>query len=189
MSFTLLGDEFSDDADMAQLSDAAFRTHAEALIWSSSRLLDLQVPKRDLSRFAFSEHRDQAVAELCGAGWWVDNGDCWFIAHRDYWQWTKAQHEARKLSNRRATKHRRGDHSLCLPGKCSGLSAADTAADTHADVSAVVSDVLGEAKAREGFRKQPTTKVSAAARCVTCLVEAPVDASGECQTCTKAWAS
>jgi hypothetical protein len=155
MPFTLLGDEFSDDTDLAALSDAAVRTHIDALVWSSSRLLDLEIPKKDLARFAFSEDRAGAVAELVKAGWWIDLGDRWRVVHRAIWQWTKAQHEQRQLVNRRAQKHRRGDHSLCLAGKCShALSADVSAADNQADVSAD----LGEERQGQALKTAPPTE-------------------------------
>lgn len=66
--WTKLGDEAPDE--YADLSDAAFRTHIEALCWSNRRLLDLRIPKRDLRRFAFSEGTEQAAKELvaCSCG-------------------------------------------------------------------------------------------------------------------------
>ena len=155
MSYTLLGDEFSDDTDIAGLSDAAVRTHIDALIWSSSRRLDLEIPKKDLPRFAFSEKREDAVVELCGVKWWLEHKDRWTVVHRAQWQWTSSQHEARKLSNLRAQKHRRGDHSLCLQARCRALSADVSAADNHADVSAD----LGEERQGKASTGEPTTDV------------------------------
>ena len=73
MTWTKLGEEFSDAA--RDLSDAAFRTHIEALMWSNRRGLDLQVPKRDLKRFAETDDPDTAVKALVAAGWWQDCGD------------------------------------------------------------------------------------------------------------------
>ena len=44
MGFAFLGAELAYEA--AALSDAAWRTHVEALIWSRQCLLDLAIPKR-----------------------------------------------------------------------------------------------------------------------------------------------
>lgn len=123
MTWTKLGDEFPDGA--ADLSDAAWRTHAEALMWSNRRLLDLVIPKRDLRRLAFSPAVDVAdpdgdavVKELVEHGWWTDQGDSWSIANRwPEWQRDRAQVErARERETerkRRQRAHARGDHSLC----------------------------------------------------------------------------
>lgn len=124
------GDEFIDDA--ADLSDAAVRTHMDALHWSARRGLDLRVPKRDQRRFAFSPNADQAVSELVNVGWWVDEGDRWYLAYRPEWQLSREQVQRRRYQNAQAQerrrRHARSDHSLCIPGRCQ--SAADTADDT-----------------------------------------------------------
>jgi hypothetical protein len=80
MTWVKTGDEFVDDA--ADLSDAAVRTHMDALHWSARRLLDLHVPKRDLPRFAFSPDAGRAVDELVTVGWWLDKGSSWYLAYR-----------------------------------------------------------------------------------------------------------
>ena len=78
--WTKLGDEWS--AEARDLSDAAYRTHVDALCWSNERLLDLRIPRRDLRRFAETADPDAAVKELIAAGWWRDDGDGWFIGLR-----------------------------------------------------------------------------------------------------------
>lgn len=134
MTWTKLGDEFVDDA--ADMTDAAVRTHVEALAWSNRRLLNLIVPKRDLRRFAFSTDVEKAVEELVNHGWWEDRGRAWFLAYRQEWQQTREQVEARRESNLRAQWHRRGRHDLCDPSAKCVLSAADTSADNAADTAA-----------------------------------------------------
>jgi hypothetical protein len=121
MTWTKLGDEFPDDA--ADLSDAAFRTHVEALAWSNRRLLDLLVPKRDLRRFAFSDSADLVVPELIKAGWWEEHGEYWWIGCRyPQWQQDRAQVQDKRDRDaerqRRKRKHDRGDHAECLPQNC-----------------------------------------------------------------------
>lgn len=121
MTWTKLGDEFSDEA--RDQADAEFRTHVEALIWSNRRGLDLQVPKRDLRRFAKSPDAAQAVDGLLAKGWWKDLGDTWDISLRFAdWQLERAVVEKRRelatARQRRRRKHLAGDHSLCLPENC-----------------------------------------------------------------------
>ena len=80
MTWTKLGAEFPDEA--SGLSDAAFRTHVEALCWSNRRLLDQVVPKSKLREFAETIDPDVAIKELVESGWWQGPGDAWFIGVR-----------------------------------------------------------------------------------------------------------
>ncbi len=116
MTWTKLGDEFADAA--RDLSSDAFRTHVEALLWSNRRLLDLVVPKRDLSRFAEASDARAAAEELVAIGWWQDAVDSWYIGvHFAEWQQESAViSHRRKLSAERQQRHRlhkAGDHSMC----------------------------------------------------------------------------
>lgn len=138
MTWTKLGDEFLPAT--ADLSDAAFRTHVEALLWSSWRLLDLEVRKRDLRRFASTEDYAAAAEELAAAGWWEDRGDRWYIGLRfPEWQQDRSDVEKRRAKwsaqKQRQRAHRNGDHRLCLPRSCphADMSTVDTDADTTAE--------------------------------------------------------
>jgi hypothetical protein len=124
VTWTKLGDEYSDAA--ADLSDAAFRTHVEALGWSNRRLLDLVIPKRALRRFAETADPDVAVRELIAAGWWEDRGDGWWIGCRfPEWQVERSVIEQRRTDTaarvRRHRMHKAGDHSECEPSRCNAL--------------------------------------------------------------------
>ena len=124
MTWTKLGDEFSDAA--APLSDAAFRTHVEALGWSNRRLLDLTISKRELKRFAETDNPHAAAKELVEAGWWEDRGEDWWIGVRfPEWQVERSVIEQRRadtaLRVRRHRMHKAGDHSLCQPSRCNAL--------------------------------------------------------------------
>lgn len=122
MTWTKLGDEFSDEA--RDLTDAEHRTHVDALVWSNRRGLDLLIPKRDLRKFAESPDAESAVVGLVVKGWWADRGDSWYAGLRfPEWQLERAVVSQRKEANalrvRRSRMHKAGDHSLCLPeGKC-----------------------------------------------------------------------
>lgn len=127
MTWTKLGDEWSDAA--RDLSDAAYRTHVDALCWSNRRQLDLTVPKRDLKRFAETHDPDTAVKELVFAGWWDDRGDSWFIGVLfPDWQLesrvVSQRREATALRVRRHRLHEADDHSICLPKNCTHFKAA-----------------------------------------------------------------
>jgi hypothetical protein len=148
VTWTKLGDEYSDAA--ADLSDAAFRTHVEALGWSNRRLLDLVIPKRALRRFAETADPDAAVRELIASGWWEDRGDAWWIGCRfPEWQVERAVVEHRRNvsaeTSRRHRMHRAGDHRLCDPGRCNALRNGDS--DASPDTSRQESPGTG----RDGY--------------------------------------
>lgn len=84
MTWTKLSDDFPDDCDT--LSDHAFRLHVEGLCWSNRKLLDLEIPKDHLRRFA--THPD-AARELADVGWWSDEGDAYVIRHHAIYQRTR----------------------------------------------------------------------------------------------------
>lgn len=80
MTWAKLSDDFSDDT--WRLSDAAFRLHAEALVWSNRKLLDCIIPKEDLRHLK----RPEAVAELLEHGFWADIGSAYEIRHHARYQ-------------------------------------------------------------------------------------------------------
>jgi hypothetical protein len=121
MTWTKLGDEFNDGTE--DLTDAEFRTHVQALVWSNWRGLDLMVPKRHVRRFADSPSVEAAVEGLIVKGWWEDRGDAWWIGvHWPEWQeerdLTELRQAQRAERNRRYYHHRLGDHGLCDPQRC-----------------------------------------------------------------------
>lgn len=132
MTWTKIGDEFSDAA--RDLTDAAYRTHTEALLWSNRRLMDLVIPKRDLKRFAETADPDTAAKELIETGWWQDCGDEWWIGCRFAdcqleRSVVERKREQSAVTTRRHRLHKAGDHSLCNPSRC------DSAGDASPDVS------------------------------------------------------
>jgi len=127
--WTKLGDEFGDAT--WNLSDAAFRTHVEALMWSNRLGLDLMIPKRHFRKFTFSPDAEEAGDELCQAGWWKDAGDFWDISARfPGWQIESEVVESRRataaLRQRRHRLHKAGNHSLCLAQNCPDVTRAVT---------------------------------------------------------------
>ena len=146
MTWTKLGDEWPDSA--RDLSDAAYRTHVDALCWSNRRGLDLVVPKRELRRFAETDDPDTAVAELVAAGWWEDRGDRWWIGVQFAdWQQeaavVKQKRDASALTSRRNRLHKVGDHTLCLPGRCSPPLPGDASRQVSSDSSRELSPGTG----------------------------------------------
>ncbi|HEY1914257.1 MAG TPA: hypothetical protein VGH27_01665 [Streptosporangiaceae bacterium] len=81
MTWTKLSDDFADDCARARLSDAAFRTHVEGLIWTMRRETGGQLDARDVRRAIEAECPGPAIAELAEAGFWAEDGDGWLIMH------------------------------------------------------------------------------------------------------------
>lgn len=84
MTWTKLSDDFTDDCWV--LTDAAYRLHSDGLIWSNRKLLDLCIPKEDVSRFA---KRPDVVSELLEQGFWTDIGNAYVIRHHAQYQRTR----------------------------------------------------------------------------------------------------
>jgi hypothetical protein len=117
VTWSKFGDEFP--AAARDLSDAAFRTHVEAVCWSNGRLLDLMIAKHEVRRFAETSDPVTAVEELVAAGWWQDCGDAgWYIGCRfAEWQLERSVIDHRRAlaaeRQRRKRLHASGVHSLC----------------------------------------------------------------------------
>ena len=108
MTWTKLSDDYADDCARVTLSDAAFRTHTEGLIWTMRRETGGYIEAREVKRFAESPHAEMAVAELVALGWWVIDGQGYRIEHHMEHQPEPDVIEARrKLSAERQKRHRR----------------------------------------------------------------------------------
>jgi hypothetical protein len=73
MTWTKLSDDFGDQC--ADLSDAAFRTHVEGLLWAMRRENGGVLTARDVRRFGESQDAQTAVSELVARGFWDATGD------------------------------------------------------------------------------------------------------------------
>lgn len=150
MTWVKFGDEYGDET--ATLSDAAYRTHGDALGYSARLLLDLVIPKKALIRFANSDSRDAAAYELVAAEWWEDRGPEWYIGLRHpEWQLEKADVERSQEKSRvrqmRRRRHVRGDHSECLPSACPDAMSRR--------LSQIDSQGLSRGDSRRGSREKP----------------------------------
>jgi hypothetical protein len=168
VTWTKLGDEFA--GETARLSDAAFRTHVEALIWSNHRLLDLMIPQRDVRRLAETLDMDEAVKELIESGWWEERGDAYWIGCRfPHWQQDKVQIDHRRAmwaeDQRRSRRHRLDDHSLCSPGtgttpkNCASalVSVPDSAPDSGPDPVSVSASGRATTATTGNLENRPST--------------------------------
>lgn len=109
MTWTKIGDEFGDQC--WKLSDAAFRLHTEALVWSNRKHLDGRLDKDEMRLWA---KRPEAADTLVGLGWWEDHGDHYQIVSHLGWQRTAAQwlHQSEvNKANQARRKTKRGKNS------------------------------------------------------------------------------
>jgi hypothetical protein len=72
-------DDYPDQC--ADLSDAAYRTHHEALSWVMRRENGGRIPYREVRRFAESTAAHTAVQELVEQGFWHDDGTAYIVRH------------------------------------------------------------------------------------------------------------
>jgi hypothetical protein len=76
------GTEFPDDCAEAVLSDAAFRTHVEAINYIyRQENFDLTVKKSTMRRWAGSDEAERATSELVAKGMWTDGKTEWTVVH------------------------------------------------------------------------------------------------------------
>lgn len=94
MTWTKLSDDHSDDC--WKLSDAAWRLHAEGLIWSNRKLLDGRLAKDEIARWA---KHPEAAQELLEAAVWADRGEHFEIVHAIEHQPTRDQVMRRRKAN------------------------------------------------------------------------------------------
>ena len=95
MTWLKLPDDFDDSAD--DLTDAAYRTHVNALLYVMRRETGPRFPKRKLRLFAGTSDPDAAVPELLACAFWKDHGDEYEVVHG-----MEHQPEPEVLAKRRA---------------------------------------------------------------------------------------
>jgi hypothetical protein len=123
-----LSDDFSDELARFGLSDAAFRTHTEALGWVMRRETGGEITERDVLRFAESTHAVAAIRELCDLGLWQRIPGGYTVRHHMEHQTEPAVLAARRSSDavrQRRVRHKRA--GLTVPdgtpqGQSNGVS-------------------------------------------------------------------
>ena len=84
MTWTKFGTEFRDECAEAALSDAAFRTHVEAIMYLFGiESMDMRIQRRLVRKWAGSDHYQAAVDELVARGFWIVDGDDWRVVHHE----------------------------------------------------------------------------------------------------------
>jgi hypothetical protein len=143
VTYAKFGSEFPDSLAAAGLSDAAFRTHAEAIMWVYHvEAWDLRVPKHMLRRIVSSSEWETAVKDLVAAGYWTDGGAAWVIRHHAQVIISSLIAQARKRErDRRAQQNKRG-------------KPRDIGADVSADVNTDLTDRQSDSQyAPKGSRR------------------------------------
>ncbi len=156
MTWTKLGDEFSDECANTGLSDAAYRTHVEAIAWLYRvERMDLQIPKHLLRRFVGSEDWESAVHVLVGLGWWRDRGDHYQVVHHeDVIRQSIAAQQAKRTRDKKAQadKRRRDDRK---GSKVSDAVSADVIPDTDSQTDKQALTGSRDLPSDPRFWKQP----------------------------------
>lgn len=82
MTWSKFGTEFRDECGEAALSDAAFRTHVEAVMYLYGvESMELRVQRRQIRKWAGSDDFEAAIVELVRVGFWEADGDGWRVIH------------------------------------------------------------------------------------------------------------
>lgn len=115
MTYAKFGQEFCDECADAGLSDAAFRTHTEAIgFLYRIESYEMRIKKHLVQRFAGSSEWRAAVAELVKVGFWRDVGSEYLVEHHgDVFRGSlvaqqKARHRNRKSQQTFREKARSG---------------------------------------------------------------------------------
>lgn len=113
MTWCKLGAEFDDECAAAGLSDAAYRTHVEAIgfLYRVERY-DCRIPKHLIRRFAGSTAYDIAIKELVKIGYWREEDEAYFVMHhRDVVRQSLVAQQAKRSRDRTAQAKKRARQS------------------------------------------------------------------------------
>jgi hypothetical protein len=152
MTWTKLGSEYSNNLFNDGLSDAAYRTHSEAIQWVyDNELTDCRFAKNCLQRFAGSERRGDAAEELIRAEYWRDDGSHYVLLHHaEVIRQSLAAQQAKRDGDRARQQRHRTKKTTITPGVTRDIT--DDDAETQTD-------------------KQPTSRdegVEVSATCIRC---------------------
>lgn len=134
MTWCKLGTEFADECANDELSDAAFRTHVEAINWLYRvERTDMRIPSRLIRRFAGSSESERAIRELLSLGYWTEVREGYEVVHHGdvVRASVVTQQKKREASKRTSQRHRR---------KHSEDGEGDTSRDTSRSQSVIQTD-------------------------------------------------
>lgn len=139
MTWTKLGTEFFDQLADLGLSDAAVRTHVEAIAWlyglDRDDVTDLSIPKHLVARFASSPDYDVGIKELVAAKCWRDAATVYHLLHHaDVVRGSlMAQRKKRETDKERQRRHRSDRKDPADPGAGVTPDVTRDVADTQTD--------------------------------------------------------
>lgn len=138
MTWVKTGTEFPDDALDAELSDAAYRTHHEAITWLYKvERTDCYISAAALRRFAGSPHAELAVTELVNLGWWRVQQQGYEVVHHGdvIRQSLAAQVKKREYDKKLAKQRRARERRVVNDVSDDGRNDADRQTDNHASTT------------------------------------------------------
>jgi hypothetical protein len=148
-------DDYPEDCARAGLSDAAYRTHHEALCWVMRRENGGHISKRDVQRFAESDLADEAVEDLVACGFWrAVAGGYEVVFHLEHQPEPDVIQARREAAAERQRRHRRARLGLPDVGPSPHQSPRESRRDQTCDPGRVGSGRVGSGQLRE----EPPTK-------------------------------
>lgn len=148
MTWTKTTTEFPDNCAEAGLSDAAYRTHHEAISYiCAQENMTCTIKKATMRRWAGSDRAQAGVDQLVEIGWWIDHGTYWEILHhaeviRSSLTYQINKREGDKERKHRERLHKQGDHSLCKHPPVTEDVTRDGASESHPESRTALSNYL-----------------------------------------------
>lgn len=126
MTWTKLGDDFTDDPSLLALPRPVRLVHVEALVWCNRHGTDGHIPAHALPRVTDEPDPTSAAEQLVAAGMWKPTEAGWeivaFLDDQPSADDVRRTKEQARQRQRRQRQHRNGDHSLCDPQYCKALA-------------------------------------------------------------------
>lgn len=154
MTWTKFGAEFFDQCADAGLTDAAVRTHCEAIGWlyhiNRPNVRDLSIPPRALRRFANSEDYEAGVAQLVRVEFWRDEGEQYVLVHHaDVVRSSLAAQRAKLDRDRRAQQNRRARPKVKPSESVSADVSDDVSGDADSQTGSTLTHSLSESRSKD----------------------------------------
>ena len=124
MTWTKLGDTFTDDPRLLEVSRSARMLHVEALVYCNRHLRDGHLPKGALARITDAEDPALDALALERAGLWEEAEGGWLVDWTDQESADEVRERQRYRADKqkryrdRKNRHERGDHGDCDPRYC-----------------------------------------------------------------------
>jgi len=163
MTWAKFSTEFGDECADKGLSDAAYRTHSEAICWLYRLESDDCVIRRAmLRRFASTANPDQSAAELVRLGFWRLLPEGWEVVHHGdvIRQSLTAQHVKREADReRQAAKWKAAQEKAAKAQQVGGDVATDVAATSRIHNQTNKQASSNESSEDEGWNFAPIERI------------------------------